>query len=158
MATCGSPKLRRPEHIDFSRAWKEQSGNMLAILQGLFRLIWLCGRGHHAVVLENHALRQTGHLQTQEKAFAVSWARALVLDRAARRVKGLAETSVRGSTLTRLYAGGGSVTAGTGRNGPRSREGWVGLRSAVSVRQLIRTIACVNPLRRAPRIHDGRRS
>src|ERR1700738_1963661 len=31
---------------------------MLAILLGLFRLIWLCGRGHHAVVLENLALRQ----------------------------------------------------------------------------------------------------
>jgi hypothetical protein len=26
---------------------------MLAILLGLFQLIWLFGRGHHAVVLEN---------------------------------------------------------------------------------------------------------
>jgi hypothetical protein len=31
---------------------------MLAILLGWFRLIWLFGRGHHAVVLENLALRQ----------------------------------------------------------------------------------------------------
>lgn len=31
---------------------------MLAILLGLFRLIWLFGRGHYAVVLENLALRQ----------------------------------------------------------------------------------------------------
>ena len=31
---------------------------MLAILLGLFQLIWLFGRGHHAVVLENLALRQ----------------------------------------------------------------------------------------------------
>jgi hypothetical protein len=28
---------------------------MLAILLGLFQLIWLFGRGHHAVVLENLA-------------------------------------------------------------------------------------------------------
>jgi len=55
--SCGSPKLDRPDHLDFSTAWKEQSGNMLAILLGLFQLIWL-GRGHHAVVLENLALRQ----------------------------------------------------------------------------------------------------
>jgi hypothetical protein len=31
---------------------------MLAFLLGLFRLIWLFGKGHHAVVLENLALRQ----------------------------------------------------------------------------------------------------
>jgi hypothetical protein len=31
---------------------------MLVILLGLFQLIWLFGRGHHAVVLENLALRQ----------------------------------------------------------------------------------------------------
>jgi hypothetical protein len=55
---CGSPKLDRPDHIDISTACKEQSGNMLAILLGWFRLIWLFGRGHHAVVLENLALRQ----------------------------------------------------------------------------------------------------
>jgi hypothetical protein len=31
---------------------------MLAFLLGLFRLVWLFGKGHHAVVLENLALRQ----------------------------------------------------------------------------------------------------
>src|SRR5450759_3705843 len=31
---------------------------MLAFLLGLFRLIWLFGKGHHAVALENLALRQ----------------------------------------------------------------------------------------------------
>ena len=31
---------------------------MLATLLGLFQLIWLFGRGHRAVVLENLALRQ----------------------------------------------------------------------------------------------------
>jgi hypothetical protein len=31
---------------------------MLVILLGLFQLIWLFGRGHHAVVLENLALHQ----------------------------------------------------------------------------------------------------
>jgi hypothetical protein len=31
---------------------------MLALLLGLFRLIWLLGRGHYAVALENLALRQ----------------------------------------------------------------------------------------------------
>ena len=31
---------------------------MLAILLGLFQLIWLFGRGHHAIALENLALRQ----------------------------------------------------------------------------------------------------
>jgi putative transposase len=31
---------------------------MVTILLGLFRLIWLFGRGHQAVALENLALRQ----------------------------------------------------------------------------------------------------
>jgi len=31
---------------------------MLAFLLGLFRLVFLFGKGHHAVVLENLALRQ----------------------------------------------------------------------------------------------------
>jgi hypothetical protein len=31
---------------------------MLVFLLGLFRLIWLFGKGHHAVALENLALRQ----------------------------------------------------------------------------------------------------
>jgi len=31
---------------------------MIGFLLGLFRLVWLVGRGHQAVVLENLALRQ----------------------------------------------------------------------------------------------------
>jgi hypothetical protein len=31
---------------------------MLAFLLGFFRLIWLFGKGHHTVVLENLALQQ----------------------------------------------------------------------------------------------------
>jgi hypothetical protein len=31
---------------------------MVTIVLGLFRLVWLFGRGHHAVVLENLALRR----------------------------------------------------------------------------------------------------
>ena len=104
---------------------------MLAILLGLFRLIWLFGRGHHAVVLENLALRQQlaiykrkkkrPRLVGRERWFWIAlsavwkdWRRPLFVVH-----------------LTRLYAGSGSVSAGTGRNGPRSREGWGGLPSAV---------------------------
>jgi hypothetical protein len=50
--------LARPEHIDFSIAQQEESGDMLAILLGLFRLIWLFGRSQDAVALENLTLRQ----------------------------------------------------------------------------------------------------
>src|SRR3984893_17592675 len=49
----------------------------------------------------------TVHLQTQEKASAISWARPLVLDRAVRGVEGLAETSVRGTP-----GHGGALAAG----------------------------------------------
>jgi hypothetical protein len=35
--TCRSPKLDRPETVDFSIAWQGESGDMLAILLGLFR-------------------------------------------------------------------------------------------------------------------------
>lgn len=56
--TCGSPKVDREEIIDFSAVQKEESVAMLAFLLGLFRLIWLFGKGHHGVVLENLALRQ----------------------------------------------------------------------------------------------------
>ena len=41
---CRSPKLDRPEYIDFPIPEQEESGDMLAILLGLFRLIWLFGR------------------------------------------------------------------------------------------------------------------
>jgi hypothetical protein len=55
---CGSPKLGRAEVIDCSTTFSQQSGAMASFLLGLFRLIWLFGKGHPAVVLENVALRQ----------------------------------------------------------------------------------------------------
>ena len=75
---------------------------MLAILLGLSRLIWMFGRGHHAVVLENLALRQQLAIYKRKKkrprsvgrerwfwiALSAVWVRG---------VEGLAETSVRGS-------------------------------------------------------------
>ena len=48
----------RFDDIDFSTAQKRQSGGMSAFLLGLFRLIWLLRSGHQAVVLENLDLRQ----------------------------------------------------------------------------------------------------
>jgi hypothetical protein len=65
---CGSPKLDRSDHIDFSTAWKEQSGNMLAILLGLFQLICLFGRGHHAVALENLAFANNWSFTSARKS------------------------------------------------------------------------------------------
>jgi hypothetical protein len=44
--------------LNFSIAWQGELGDMLAILLGLFRFIWPFGKGHDAVALENHTLRQ----------------------------------------------------------------------------------------------------
>jgi hypothetical protein len=64
---------------------------MLALLLGIFRLIWLFGKGQHAVVLENVALRQQiAVLQTEAKASLISPTGPLVLDCAVRRLEGLA--------------------------------------------------------------------
>jgi len=71
---------------------------MLAILLGLFRLIWLFGRGHRAVALENLALRQQLAIYKRKKQRpTANRTRSLVLGRACRVVEGLAETSVCGS-------------------------------------------------------------
>ena len=43
--------------LTFQSLRREESGDMLAILLGLFRLIWLFGRSQDAVALENLALR-----------------------------------------------------------------------------------------------------
>ncbi|HXP41758.1 MAG TPA: hypothetical protein VN833_15995, partial [Candidatus Acidoferrales bacterium] len=55
---CPSPELDRPDHIDFSMSQKKESSDMLPFLLNLFRLVWLFGKGHRDVVLENLALRQ----------------------------------------------------------------------------------------------------
>jgi hypothetical protein len=59
--------LDRPEHFDFSIAQQEESGDMLAILLGLFRLIWLFGRSQDAVALENLTLRQQVAIYKRKK-------------------------------------------------------------------------------------------
>src|ERR1700737_3027344 len=151
--SCGSPKLDRPDHIDFSTAWKEQSGNMLVILLGLFQLIWLFGRGHHAVVLENLALRQQLSIYKRKKkrprlvgrerwfwialsAVWEDWRRPLFVVHP--------DTVVRWQRERfRRYWAHRSKKSGRRGRPPISRQ----------VRKLIRTIACANPLWRAPRIH-----
>ena len=55
---CASPKLERSQVVDFSTTSKEESSDMLVFLLGLFRLVWLIGKGHRGVVMENLALRQ----------------------------------------------------------------------------------------------------
>jgi putative transposase len=126
---------------------------MLAFLLGLFRLVWLFGKGHHAVVLENLALRQqiAIYKRTQKRLRLIrrdrwfwialslawkDWRRALCV--------------VHPDTVVRWQR-------------ERFRRYWANLskRSAtlgrppvsLQVRTLIRTLAQANPLWRAPRIH-----
>ncbi len=126
---------------------------MLAFLLGLFRLIWLFGKGHHAVVLENLALRQQlaickrkqirPRLVRRDRWFWIAlsvvwkdWRRALCVVHP--------ETVVRWQRerFRRYWA---NLSKRSGRRG----------RPPVSlqVRTLIRTLAQANPLWRAPRIH-----
>jgi putative transposase len=130
---------------------------MLDLLLGLFRLIWLFGTGHHAVVLENLALRQQiavykrkqkqkqkrPQLTHRDRWFWVllslawrDWRQALcIVD---------PDTVVRWQRerFRRYWAGLSRRSATPGRP-PVSAE----------VRTLIRTISLSNPLWRAPRIH-----
>ncbi len=126
---------------------------MLAILLGLFRLIWLFGRGHHAVVLENLALRQQVAIYKRTKKrprlvgrdpwfwIALSevwkdWRRPLFVVHP--------DTVVRWQRERfRRYWAQRSKKLGRPGRPPLSRQ----------VRELIRTMACANPLWRAPRIH-----
>lgn len=65
---CGSPKLDRPNDVDFSTHQQEQSGEMLDLLLGLFRLIWLFGKGHHPLSLENLSLQQEIAVYSESKS------------------------------------------------------------------------------------------
>ena len=67
---------------------------MLAILLGLFRLIWLFGRSQDAVALENLALPTVGYLQAQEEASTASPTGPLVLDCACQHLEGLATSPI----------------------------------------------------------------
>ena len=50
---------------------------MLGFLLGLFRLVWLFGKGHHAVVLEDMALRQqlAIYKRKQKRPRLIGWDR-----------------------------------------------------------------------------------
>ena len=116
-----------------------------------FQLIWLFGRGHHAVVLENLALRQQlviykrkkkrPRLVGRDRWFALSavwkdWRRPLFVVHP--------DTVVRWQRERfRRYWAQRSKKAGRRGRPPISRQ----------VRELIRTMARANPLWRAPRIH-----
>jgi len=126
---------------------------MLAILLGLFQLIWLFGRGHHAVVLENLALRQQlatykrkkkrPRLVGRDRWFWIAlsavwkdWRRPLYVVHP--------DTVVRWQRERfRRYWEQRSKKSGRPGRPPISRQ----------VRELIRTIACANALWRAPRVH-----
>jgi putative transposase len=126
---------------------------MLAFLLGLFRLLWLFGKGHRGIILENLALRQQlsiykrkqkrPRLSERHRWFwaAVSriwrdWRQALVV--------------VQPDTVVRWQR-------------ERFRQHWARLskrsrragRPSISaqIRQLIRTMALANTTWRAPRIH-----
>src|ERR1700682_2262193 len=128
---------------------------MLATLLGLFQLIWLFGRGHRAVVLENLALRQQLAIYKRKKkrprlvgrdrwfwialsAVWKDWRRPLFVvppDTVGRwQREGF-----------RTYWARGAKKSGRRGRPPISRQ----------VRELIRTIASANPLWRAPRIHGA---
>src|SRR5215467_5593142 len=71
---------------------------MSAYLLGLFRLFWLAGKGHPAIVLgEPCSPPAVGYLQAQEKASTPSRQGPLVLDRVGRGLEGLAASPVRRS-------------------------------------------------------------
>jgi hypothetical protein len=130
---------------------------MLAFLLGLFRLIWLFGKGHHAVVLENLALRQQlaiykrkqmrPRLVGRDRWFWIALSVVWTDWRRALRV-------VHPDTVVRWQR-------------ERFRRFWANLsKSSVArvgrppvslqVRTLIRTLAQANPLWRAPRIQHER--
>jgi transposase InsO family protein len=126
---------------------------MLAFLLGLFRLIWLFGKGHHAVALENLALRQQiaiykrkrkrPRLGGRDRWFWIAlsvlwqdWRRALCVVHPDTVVRWQRER------FRRYWA---NLSKRSGRPGRPP--------ISLQVRTLIRTMAQANPLWRAPRIH-----
>ena len=126
---------------------------MLAFLLGLFRLVWLCGKDHRGVVLENLALRQqfsiykrkqkrsrlVGHDRWFWIALSIvwkDWRKALIVLHPDTVVRWQRERFRR--YWTRLSKRGARVG-----------------RPLISfeIRQLIRALAEANRLWRAPRIH-----
>jgi hypothetical protein len=132
---------------------KKESSDMLPFLLNLFRLVWLFGKGHRDVVLENLALRQQLSIyQRKQKrprliggdrwfSMTVSvmwknWRQALLIVHP--------DTAVRWQR-ERFRRQWGGLSSKPGRIGqpPIKRE----------IRRLIQTLAKANPLWRAPRIH-----
>jgi len=126
---------------------------MLASLLGSFRLIWLFGKNHHAVVLENLALRQqlAIYKRKQMRPRLVGrdrwfWIALSVMWKDRRRTLCV----VHPDTVVRWQR-------------ERFRRYWTSLSKrserlgrppiTLEIRTLIRTMAEANPLRRAPRIH-----
>lgn len=126
---------------------------MLGFLLGLFRLVWLFGNGHHAVVMENFALRQQLSMYKRRKNrlrltgldrwFWITlslvwkdWRRVLVVVHPDTVLRWQRER------FRRFWARLSMKSARPGRP-PVPSE----------IRKLIRTLAEANPLWRAPRIH-----
>jgi len=126
---------------------------MLAFLLGSFRFIWLFGKGSHALVLENLALRQQlaiykrkqnrPRLVGRDRWFWIvlsvvwkAWRRALLVVHPDTVVRWQRER------FRRYWAQRSKKSGRTGRPA-------IGLQ----IRTLIRTLAQANPLWRAPRIH-----
>ena len=126
---------------------------MLGLLLGLFRLVWLFGKGHQAVVLENLALRQqlSVYRRKHKRPRMVErdrwfWIALSVVGKEWRRALCMVhpDTVVRWQRkrFARYWAQLSNRSARTGRP-PVSSQ----------IRRLIRTLAQANPLWRAPRIH-----
>jgi transposase InsO family protein len=126
---------------------------MLAFLLGLFRMVWLFGKDHRGVVLENLALRQQlsiykrkhkrPHLLGRDRWFWITlcllwkdWRRALIVVHPDTVVRWQRER------FRRFWTQLSKKTGKLGRP-PISSQ----------IRTLIRTLAGANPLWRAPRIH-----
>lgn len=126
---------------------------MLGFLLGLFRLVWLFGKDHRAVVLENLALRQQLSIYKRQRLrprlvgpdrwfwIALSmvwkdWKRALLIVHP--------DTVVRWQR-DRFRSYWANLSKRTARRGrPRVPN---------EIRELVRSMAEINPLWRAPRIH-----
>jgi hypothetical protein len=126
---------------------------MLALLLGLFRLICLFGKGHHAVVLENLALRQQLAIYKRKQLRPRLVGRArwfwIALSLAWKEWRCVL-CIVQPDTVVRWQR-------------ERLRRYWADLSKrpralgrppiTLEIRTLIRTMAQANPLWRAPRIH-----
>jgi len=126
---------------------------MLALLLSLFRLVWLFGKGHRDVVLENLALRQQLSIyQRKQKRPRLTrgdrwfWMTVSVMWKNWRQALLIVhpDTVVRWQR-ERFRRHWGGLSSKPGRIGrpPIKRE----------IRRLIQTLAKANPLWRAPRIH-----